>query len=152
MRVIHMIDDYEILCNEKKEIGGYEAYKNYTLKYEDVFDSIVKNIYRLELDDLKMLVNAINFTSNYDYAKEYYYNGIVDSIINEVETIASLLNFKEDFDLYIGLELGKVEEFSARDSNGRAFIYIGLDRNIDKNYIEEAMKDEIENIFKLHLK
>ena len=37
MKIVHMIEDYGILCNEAKNVGKFEAYENYTKKYPAFF-------------------------------------------------------------------------------------------------------------------
>ncbi len=44
MKIIHMIDNYIILCIEAKKTGKYEAYKAYTQKYPYFFHMLLQKI------------------------------------------------------------------------------------------------------------
>ena len=45
MKIVHMIDDYRILCEETERVGRYEAYKAYTSKYPYFFEGVFRYLY-----------------------------------------------------------------------------------------------------------
>ncbi len=150
MKIIHMIDDFETLCKESRELGSFEAYKRYTMKYSELFNGILKGLYMTQLENLKPMIDSRDFQKSLKIAENNYENNIVQKIINLVEEVASLLNFKEHFDIYLGLELGNIGGFSGPNPKGRPFIYIGLDRVIDQSFLRYFIPHEMNHMVRAH--
>lgn len=146
MVIIHMIDDFDILCEKEIEIGHFESYHQYTMKYPELFDGIFRWLYMTELENLKPMIDTVDFQQSLKIAKKNYENGVVQEIIDLAEKIASLLNFKEDFDIYLGLELGNIGGFAGSNPKGRPFIYIGLDRVIDQSFLKYIIPHEMNHM------
>lgn len=146
MEIIHMIDDFDILCEKEIEIGHFESYHQYTMKYPELFDGIFRGLYMTELENLKPMIDTVDFQQSLKIAKKNYENGVVQEISDLAEKIASLLNFKEDFDIYLGLELGNIGGFAGSNPKGRPFIYIGLDRVIDQSFLKYIIPHEMNHM------
>lgn len=150
MRIIHMIDDFKILCEEKIEMGNFEAYRKYTKKYPELFDGIFRGLYMTELKNLIPMIDSIDFQQNFKIAKQNYDNNIVQKIIETAKEVALLLNFKQGFDVYLGLELGNIGGFAGPNPKGSPFIYIGLDRVIDKPFLNYIVPHEMNHMVRIH--
>lgn len=150
MRVIHMIDEFKTLCGEISEIGSFEAYRRYTLKYPKLFDKIFKGLYMTKLDNLKPMIDLVDFQKNLEIAQNNYKNGMVQNIIHYAEQVASFLGFNKEFDIYIGLELGNISGFSAPDLDGIPFVYIGLDSENELTSIKYLIPHEINHMIRLN--
>ena len=61
MNIIHMIDDFQILCEELDELGPFEAYKRYISKYPELFKGILEGLYMTGVESLKPMIEAIDF-------------------------------------------------------------------------------------------
>jgi len=144
-----MIDEYQLLCKEIKYMGNFEAYKRYTMKYPELFEGVFKGLYLSEIDNLRDMINHVDFLKNFEIAKDNERRGICDEIINEAKKVASLLKFTEDFDLYLGLELGNIGGFSLPNPKGKPCIYIGLDRFIDESYIKYLIPHEMNHMVRI---
>lgn len=108
MNIINMVDDFKLLCKEMNDIGKFQAYKIYTKKYPQLFEGVFKGLYMTNIDNLKDMINCVDFSKNLKIAQDNEKNGIVEQIIKEAKKVVALLNFTEDFDLYIGMELGNL--------------------------------------------
>lgn len=146
MNVINMTDDFQMLCKEAKVIGNFEVYKHYTMKYPVLFEGVFKGLYMAEIDNLKDLINHVEFERNLKIVQDNEKRVISSGIIKEVEKVASLLKFNKDFDLYLGMELGNIGGFSGPNLNGKPLIYIGLDRKIDETFIKYFVPHEMNHM------
>lgn len=150
MRVIHMKDDFIVLCNEIKEIGPFEAYKRYTMKYPELFDKIFEGLYMIELDNLKPMIETIDYQRNLETAQKNYRNGIPEKVCNIAKEVIKNLDFYQEFDIYFGLELGNINGFSGPNLNGRPFIYIGLDIELEESTINYLIPHEINHMIRIN--
>ena len=55
MKILHMIDNYRILCKEAEETEKFEAYKAYTQKYRAFFQGVFRYLYCQPIERLKFL-------------------------------------------------------------------------------------------------
>lgn len=151
MNIIHMIDDFQILCEELDELGPFEAYKRYISKYPELFKGILEGLYMTGVESLKPMIEAIDFKRNLQIAKNNYGLATVQRLISISKEVVSLLGYKEDFDIYLGLELGNIAGFSAPSPKDRPFIYIGLDREIDETFLKFFIPHELNHMIRVNM-
>lgn len=103
-----MLDDYKQLCIESDIHGNWIAWKNYVLKHESLFSGILKALYMVNLEDLKPMIENINFKEIYIKAKENAQNGCIEEIIKWVDTSLEYFGNENEFVLYIGCEMDNI--------------------------------------------
>lgn len=145
-----MMDDYQLLCKQSKVMGAFDAYKLYTMKYSELFDCVFKGLYMTDIDNLKGMISDVDFENNLKIALDNKRQGILTEIIKETEKVVSMLNFHKDFDLYLGLELGNIGGFSAPNPKGKPFVYIGIDRILDKSFIKYFIPHELNHMVRIN--
>jgi len=150
MKVIDMKEDFIFLCKEMKEIGPFEAYKRYTMKYPELFDNILKGLYLTELDNLKPMIESIDFERNLEIGEKNYKNGIPEKICIIAKDVVEDLGFRDDYDIYFGLELGNISGFSLPNPDGKPFIYIGLDIELEESSLKNLIPHEINHMIRIN--
>jgi uncharacterized protein YjaZ len=146
MNIINMFDDFQLLCKEVESTGKFKAYKRYTMKYPELFQSIFKGLYMTEIDNLKDMISHVDFLESLKIVQDNEKRGIYELIIKETERVVSSLKFTEDFDLYLGIEIGNIGGFSAPNPKGKPFIYIGVDKYIDELFIKYFIPHELNHM------
>lgn len=124
MNIINMHDEYAILCEEAKSLGNFEAYKNYTSKYPYLFDGILRYLYMTDLEHLRYIIEQIDFSQKLQIMQENIIKGYDKLVQQEAQHAADLMGFTEDFDLYLGLDMGSI---GGTALPGKPFVYIGFD-------------------------
>lgn len=127
-----MLDDYEQLCIESDIQGNFEAWKNYVSKYEALFSGILKGLYMLDLEDLKPVIESVNFKAIYIKAKENAKKGCIEEIIKLVETGLDYFGSKNELTLYIGCEIDNIGA-CVLPVEGGIVVYFGIEtiKNIE---------------------
>lgn len=149
MKVIDMKDDYILLCKEMKEIGPFNAFKHYTMKYPELFDNILKGLYITKLDNLKPMIESIDFVQNLEIGERNYQNGIPEKVCTIAKDVVHNFKFSDDFDIYLGFELGNIAGFSSPKPNGKPFVYIGLDIEFEETSLRNIIPHEINHMIRL---
>lgn len=103
-----MLDDYKQLCEESEINGNWIAWKNYIIKYEALFSSILEGLYMVNLEELKPMIETVDFKVIYNKAKDNAKNGCIEEIIKWVNISLEYFDNKKDFVLYIGCEIGNI--------------------------------------------
>lgn len=132
MRVVNMLEDYEKLCIESDSQGNFEAWKNYVSKYEALFSGILKGLYMLELEDLKPIIESVNFKEIYTKAKENVEKGCIEEIIKMAEVGLNYFGSKNELILYIGCEMDNIGACVLPTEEG-TIVYFGIEtiKNIE---------------------
>lgn len=127
-----MLDDYEKLCIESDSQGNFEAWKNYVSKYEVLFSGILKGLYMLDLEDLKPIIERVNFKDIYIKAKKNEEKGCIEEIIKLAEKGLNYFGSKNELTLYIGCEIDNVGACVLPTEEG-TIVYFGIEtiKNIE---------------------
>jgi hypothetical protein len=147
MKIINMIEQYRVLCNESKTIGNFAAYQNYVGKYKPLFDSVFSYLYMTDLSAIQPLVEMTDFDVRLQNAEENLAEGQGDAIIKLVSDVNNNLGFKEDFDLYLGMELGNIGGCALKAE--RPFIYIAIDKPLNENSLQYLVPHEFNHMVRL---
>ncbi|MFZ3152125.1 MAG: DUF2268 domain-containing putative Zn-dependent protease [Anaerolineaceae bacterium] len=145
MQIVNMSDDYRIMCGEIKTFDTFEAYRRYTQKYPNLFDGILKNLYLTELDNLRSMIEAVDFAQLLEMAAANQHNGSIDAITSLAKESADCLGFEQPFTVYLGLEMGNIGGCSC-DPATAPFIYIGIDRLLDEKTLSFLVPHEINHM------
>lgn len=142
MKVINMLADYEQLCIDSDINGNWIAWKNYVLKHESLFSAILKGLYMVNLEDLKTMIESMNFRAIFKKAKENAHNGCIEEIIKWVNTSMDYFDNEKDFVLYIGCEVGNIGA-CVLPVDENVVVYFGIEtvKNIEdlKNLVPHEM-------------
>lgn len=135
MKIIHMIDDYQKLCQEAEQIGKFEAYKAYTQKYADFFHGVFRYLYCQPIENLKPMIESVSFSALLQVAKDNYESGNVDYAIASVNQFMERMRADFDFTFLLGLELSNIGGCAVPNDVGEPYLYIGIDKPLSKEWI-----------------
>ena len=151
MKTIHMIDDYKILCKEIKRIGKYEAYKAYTQKYPSFFQGVFQYLYCQPIQNLKQMIEYVDFEALLQVAEENYKLGVVDYAINSIHEFAERMHADFDFTFLLGLELSNIGGCATPNDTGIPHLYIGIDKPLTKEWIDMFVPHEMFHMVRHHV-
>ena len=151
MKIIHMIDDYKILCNNIEKIGKYDAYKAYTEKYHYFFEGVLKYLYCQPIENLKEMIERVDFNTLLKNAEENYETGKVDYIINFMNIFVKKMNVNFDFSFLIGIEMGNIGGCASPCDTGDPHLFIGIDRPLDKRDIGMLISHELYHMLRAYM-
>ena len=151
MKVIHMINDYKILCNNIEEIGKYDAYKAYTEKYPYFFEGVLKYLYCQPIENLKEMIEQVDFNALLKNAEENYETGKVDYIINFMNIFVEKMNVNFDFSFLIGIEMGNIGGCASPCDTGDPHLYIGIDRALDEENVSMIISHELYHMLRAYM-
>lgn len=123
MRVINMLEDFNLLVEASKQIGKWEAFKAYYEKYKELWDRILVGFYRVNLEGIEPTIETVDFEELLERAKKN-----IDKITHIEELVKGVikdLGFTTEFELYIGAGLGHINGCSLPGEI--PMIYIGLE-------------------------
>lgn len=103
-----MIDGYKTLCKESKAVGKFEAYKVYTQKYPYFFQGVFQYLYCQPIENLKPMIEQVDFQKLLQTAENNYQSGMVDYAITSINRIAESMHADYEFTLLLGLELSNI--------------------------------------------
>lgn len=93
MRIINMLADYKKLCEDSEISGNWIAWKNYISCYNDLFSAILKGLYMTDLENLKPMIEGIEFKGIYSRARSRAEEGCVEEILKWVDESLKYLDF-----------------------------------------------------------
>ena len=147
MQVINMLDDYRALCTQAKDKGSFPAYQGYTQKYPALFNSLLQYLYMTDLESLRPMVEQVAFENLLDAAEKNEAGGYLDEIVTQIQAIADKLAYTQDFDLYLGLELGNLGGCALKAD--RPYVYIGIDRLLNMSTLQFLLPHEFNHMVRI---
>lgn len=150
MKTIHMIDNYKVLCDESEKLGKYAAYKAYTQKYPDFFQGVFQWLYCQPIDNLKPMIERVDFIALLHVAEENYRCGLVDYTIVSVNEFVERMRANFEFTLLLGLELSNIGGCATPSDAGEPHLYIGIDRPLIKEWVDVFVPHEMFHMVRHH--
>lgn len=151
MKTIHMIDDYRILCKEAECVGSFEAYKAYTQKYSYFFQGVFKYLYCQPIENLKPMIEQVDFQKLLQVAEDNYRLGMVDYAIASIDKFVKSMHADFDFTFLLGLELSNIGGCATPSDTGKPHLYIGIDKPLNKEWIEIFVPHEMFHMVRHHM-
>ena len=151
MKTIHMIDDYKTLCNDVGKIGKYEAYKTYTQKYPCFFQGVFQYLYCQPIENLKPMIEHVDFFALLQVAEENYKIGMVDYTIESINEFVERMHASFNFTFLLGLELSNIGGCATPSDTGEPHLYIGIDKPLTKKWIDVFVPHEIFHMVRHHM-
>ncbi len=143
MNIIHMIDDYRLLCKEAGVVGNFEAYKAYTGKYPYFFQGVFRYLYCQPMENLKPMIEKADFPKLLQTAEKNYASGMVDYTVSSAEKCVESMNADFHFTLLLGLELSNIGGCATPGDREDPYLYIGFDRPLSKEWIDLFIPHEM---------
>lgn len=143
MKTIHMIDDYRLLCKEAARVGRFEAYKAYTQKYPYFFQGVFQYLYCQRIEDLKPLIERVDFQKLLQVAEENVRGGMVDYTIASVNRFVEAMQADLEFTLLLGMELSNIGGCATPSDGEGPYLYIGIDRPLSAEWLDLFIPHEI---------
>lgn len=150
MKTIHMIDNYKILCNEAEKTGKYEAYKAYTQKYPYFFHGVFQYLYCQPIDNLKSMIERVDFQALLQVAESNYTLGMVDYAIDSIKEFVDKMQVDFDFTFLLGLELSNIGGCATPSHLGEPYLYVGIDRPLTKEWLSFFIPHELFHMLRAH--
>lgn len=151
MKTIHMIDNYKVLCDEAGKIGKYQAYKTYTQKYPCFFQGVFQYLYCQPIENLKPMIERVDFLALLQVAEENYKCGLVDYTIESVNEFVGKMHVNFEFTFLIGLELSNIGGCATPSDIEEPHLYIGIDKPITKEWIDIFVPHEMFHMVRHHM-
>ena len=151
MKTIHMVDDYRILCKEIGTIGKFEAYKSYTQKYPYFFQGVFKYLYCQPIENLRTLIEQVNFQELLQVAEKNYELGLVDYVHTCINEFIERMHIDFNFTFLLRLELSNIGGCATPSDMGDPFLYIGIDKSLDKDWIDIFIPHEVYHMLRHHV-
>ncbi|NLA79213.1 MAG: hypothetical protein GX853_00470 [Chloroflexi bacterium] len=127
MKLIKMLDDYTVMVEESKTIGQFAAYQAYTEKHPVLFKFIFEGLYMMPLDILKPMIENADFDTLLLNGQKNRADGVEQKVAEMTREVADYYGFEDDFDLYLGMELGNIGGCVGEPVGNRPFMFIGLE-------------------------
>ena len=150
MKIVHMIDDYRLLCREAQQVGNFEAYKAYTEKYPYFFPGVFRDLYRQPLEFWQEMIQQIDFTALLQAAEENYASDMVNYTIACVQRFMDKMKVDFDFTLLLGVELGNIGGCASPADWDEPCLFIGMDRPLEKEQIDLLVTHELCHLMRSH--
>lgn len=151
MKTIHMIDDYKILCKEAECIGKFEAYKAYTQKYPYFFQGVFQYLYCQPIENLKLMIEQVDFQALLQVAEENYRLGMVDYAVDSISKFVESMNADFEFTFLLGLEMSNIGGCATPSDTGNPHLYIGIDKPLTKEWIDMFVPHEMFHMVRHHM-
>ena len=151
MKIIHMINEFKLLCEDIETTGKYEAYKAYTEKYPYFFQGVFKYLYCQPIENLKEMIEQADFNMLLKHAEENYKMGKIDYIIDFMNIFIKKMNVDFDFSFLIGIEMGNIGGCASPCDTGDPHLYIGIDRPLDKENIGMIISHELYHMLRSYM-
>lgn len=112
--------------NQMDEKGKWDAwYEHYYLKYQAVFDAMLKFLFRCEVEDLKGKIQQYPFQEALKHGEQFLEDGGVEKVKEMLQEAQDLCSTEPDFDVYLLIGLGT--DAMSLPTDEKPFIYLGLD-------------------------
>lgn len=151
MKTIHMIDNYKILCEEAERVGRFEAYKVYTQKYPYFFQGVFQYLYCQPIENLKPMIEQVDFQKLLQIAEKNYESGVVDYTIDSINKFVESMHANFDFTLLLGLELSNIGGCATPSDTGEPHLYIGIDKPLNHEWIDIFVPHEMFHMVRHHM-
>ena len=151
MKIIHMIDDYKILCKEAETVGKFEAYRAYTQKYPYFFQGVFQYLYCQSIENLKPMIEQVDFQKLLQVAEENYKLGIVDYAIASTEQFVESMHADFDFTFLLGMEMSNIGGCATPSDTGEPHLYIGIDKPLNKEWVDFFVPHEMFHMVRHHM-
>ena len=151
MKTIHMIDNYRILCEEAECIGNFEAYKSYTEKYPYFFQGVFQYLYCQPMENLRALIERVDFKSLLQVAEKNYELGIVECVQTCINEFIERFQIDFNFTFLLGLELSNIGGCATPCDTDEPMLYIGIDRPLDKEWVAYFIPHEVYHMLRHHV-
>ena len=132
-------------------MGKYEAYKAYIQKYPYFFEGVLKYLYCQPIENLKEMIEDVNFHLLLKTAEENYETGKVDYIIEFMNKFIKKINIDFDFSFLIGIEMGNIGGCASPCDTGDPHLYIGIDKPLDKEEIGMLISHELYHMLRAYM-
>ena len=152
MKTIHMIGDYKIMCEESNSVGKFAAYKAYTQKYPQFFQGVFKYLYCQPIENLKPMIEQVNFQKLLQAAEDNYEAGIVDYAIDSVNKFIKMMEVNFEFTFLLGQELSNIDGCAGLGATDEPQLYIGIDKSLSKDRLDMLIPHELLHIVRSYLK
>ncbi len=151
MKTIHMIGDYRLLCQEIGTVGKFEAYKSYTQKYTDFFQGVFKYLYCQPMENLRTLIEQMDFQELLQVAEKNYELGIVDYVHTCIYKFLERMHIDFNFTFLLGLELSNIGGCATPSDMGEPYLYIGIDKPVNKEWVNTFIPHEVYHMLRHHV-
>ncbi len=151
MKIVHMIDNYKILCQESESVGKFEAYKAYTQKYPYFFQGVFQYLYCQPIENLKPMIEQVDFQKLLQAAEENYQSGMVDYAITSMNRFVESMHADFEFTFLLGLELTNIGGCATPSNMGEPQLYIGIDKPLKKEWLDFFVPHEMFHMVRAHL-
>jgi hypothetical protein len=142
------ITEFEKVIQEADKIGKWEAwYKYYYKKYQDVFDAQLHYLYMLRLEDLKNIVESVDFDQMYQNAVKNYKEDIHNRLLHITEQVIEEMSFNKQFSLYILIGLGHIDGTALPSTS--PILYFGIERLKGADDLNILIPHEINHLVRL---
>lgn len=143
MKIVHMLADYQILCDHAKTMGKFAAYQEYISRYPAFFEGVFQYLYFSTAEELRPYIENADFDRLLSIGQKNYAAGKFDQIIAATQEISEKMDVSFDFELYLGMEMGNIGGCSVPRKYGVPFVYFGMDRVLDENFIRVFVPHEL---------
>lgn len=151
MKTIHMIDNYKILCDEAERIGKFDAYKAYTQNYPYFFPGVFRYLYCQPIENLRNMIERVDFSKLLQVAENNYESGMVDYSFACINKFIKSMHVDFEFTFLLGLELSNIGGCATPSRMGEPHLYIGIDRPLDKEWIDLFVPHEVFHMLRAHM-
>ena len=150
MNAISMLEDYKAMFNAAAKIGKFEAYRAYTSHYPTLFESVLKYLYQCPLEALQDYIESADFLGLLSQGEENKNNGLFQMTKDFVNECSVKIGIDFPFDLYLGMELGNIGGASLPTADDSRFVYIGMDKQIDEDFLRILVPHELHHLLRIH--
>ena len=151
MKILHMIDNYKTLCKESESVGKFEAYKAYTQKYPYFFQGVFQYLYCQPIENLKPMIEQVDFQKLLQTAEENYQSGMVDYAIASINRFVECMHADFEFTFLLGLELSNIGGCATPSNTTETQLYIGIDKPLDREWIDYFVSHEMFHMVRSYL-
>ncbi len=92
------------------------------------------------------MIETVDFNRNRTIGESNYRNRIPEKACRLAAQAVRDLGFDEDFEIYLGFELGNINGFSCPNSKGKPFVYLGLDTELEEGTFKNIIPHEINHM------
>ncbi|PPA69536.1 DUF2268 domain-containing putative Zn-dependent protease [Jeotgalibacillus proteolyticus] len=127
MQVINGYEDFKLaFSKEGIPQNKLKYWMDYHTKYEMIFNTIFKDLYMTDLENVKVMVEGTDFSEIMRKAEKSLEKISIKAIKETIEKCITFFNFQQEFDVYLLVGLGHIDGTALKA--GKPFIYLGLER------------------------
>jgi len=146
--IIVSIDDFRRCVELAKRVGKWQAWhESYFPKYEEVFASMLKYLYRCDITDLQAAVEDFDFEQALATAGKFLRDDNLSLIEGLLLKAREKCGFDKDYDLYLLIGLGHVDGTSLPAK--KPFLYFGLERYESPERLKYLVPHEYNHLVRL---